>query len=236
LGTSGNSTFKEASFVNKRTCSNLNCRQVWREDQPEFEDGYCSMCGWELETIVQEEKQQEQLVQGLEEVEQIQQEETQQEEKQAPPSHDEDTTYVILTKENKLIFKEDQAFEENQKETDEEDPYHDYSGTRVVIYHESKPYRTVPIVYDEMIIGRENMGETPDIDLTSIDTNYRISRKHALIYRNGNGYHIRNLSQKNSLYVNGVIVRENQDFQLQNEMTIVLSNEYGLIFYEENAG
>ena len=60
---------------------------------------------------------------------------------------------------------------------------------------------------DEMTIGRADpvTGILPDIDLTSVDTNRSVSRRHAKIIRSGNDYHmLEEVGTVNGTYVNDV--------------------------------
>ena len=60
---------------------------------------------------------------------------------------------------------------------------------------------------NEMTIGRADpvTGILPDIDLTTVDTNRSVSRRHAKIIRSGNEYHIlEEVGTVNGTYVNDV--------------------------------
>ena len=144
--------------------------------------------------------------------------------------------YLILD-DGTLVFPEDEEYAavlQEMKEKEERlqvDPYEDYEGNRVVAFVDGEVFRTFPLEYDENIIGRESKGNRPDIDLTDIDPDRKISRRHALIYRYNQQYYIRNLSSKNSLYVNRELIPQNEEVLLEDGSTIVLSGEYGLIFY-----
>ena len=60
---------------------------------------------------------------------------------------------------------------------------------------------------DEMTIGRADpvTGILPDIDLTAVDTNRSVSRRHAKIIRSGNDYHmLEEVGTVNGTFVNDV--------------------------------
>src|SRR5690606_25654303 len=102
--------------------------------------------------------------------------------------------YLILD-DGTLVFPEDEEYAavlQEMKEKEERlqvDPYEDYEGNRVVAFVDGEVFRTFPLEYDENIIGRESKGNRPDIDLTDIDPDRKISRRHALIYRYNQQYY-----------------------------------------------
>ena len=149
-------------------------------------------------------------------------------------TEDDDRPIYLIGKNNEIIFKQDAGFEavfnDHMDKGFYGDPYADFDGDRVQVYLNGKVLRTYPLEYDEMLIGREHEGISPDIDYTSIDMNRFISRRHALIYRQQNEYFIRNLSKKNSVHVNKEVLQEKEFRCLQDGDRIVLSRKYGLVF------
>lgn len=140
----------------------------------------------------------------------------------------------VITHNNQIIFQNDENFMEVYKQLNQvpkvEDPDKDYKGDRIEMYLDNKVYRTYRLESDEFVIGRESIGEVPELDYSEIDVNRFISRRHALIYRQQNEFYIRNLSTKNSVHVNKEALSEKQFRKLEDGDKIVLSQKYGLIF------
>lgn len=95
------------------------------------------------------------------------------------------------------------------------------------IQKEHRLYNSFEFNYDEITIGRNSITFCPDIDLTNIDPEKHLSRKHVLIYRENNGIYIRNESQKNTLHLNSELVEYGESKLIPQKNTIVMS---GYIF------
>ena len=111
----------------------------------------------------------------------------------------------------------------------DEDLEESIKGPRVIIYDGEYILDVVPIVYEEILVGRKSIDATPEIDLSEIDESRYTSRRHAMIYKYEGDYYIKKLSQKNSLHVNAEAVVENEVKLNDNDM-IILSRKFPLKF------
>jgi hypothetical protein len=67
------------------------------------------------------------------------------------------------------------------------------------------------------LIGRSTLSSKPDIDLTRFDPNKRVSRRHALIFREGNSFIIRDCGSTNGTIINdSVLLGPNRTKVLRN--------------------
>ena len=101
---------------------------------------------------------------------------------------------------------------------------------RVVIYIGGRVYKEIPLEYDETIFGRASATYKPDIDLTEIDMKRRTSRKHLMIYKQDGKYMARNMTTKNSVHVERTVVREGEDYELEDGNLIILSKSVVMVF------
>ena len=86
--------------------------------------------------------------------------------------------------------------------------------------------RTLPLTgSDEFTMGRRTEGQTtpPDIDLSADDAfSSGVSRRHAMIRRNGNRIILQDLDSANGTYVNGKRLSPHQQERLTNGDVIAL--------------
>lgn len=102
---------------------------------------------------------------------------------------------------------------------------HRYEGRdRLKIYINGRVYKCECIMFDEYTVGRNSTTFCPDIDLSKIDFENRISRKHLMIYRDEDQFYVRNLSSKNTVHVNEALLSENESMVLNDKDKIILSN------------
>ena len=102
---------------------------------------------------------------------------------------------------------------------------HRYEGRdRLKIYINGRVYKCECIMFDEYTVGRNSTTFCPDIDLSKIDFENRISRKHLMIYRDEDQFYVRNLSSKNTVHVNETLLSENESIVLNDKDKIILSN------------
>lgn len=75
---------------------------------------------------------------------------------------------------------------------------------------------TMPLGADATTIGRADRasGWAPTIDLSSIDTNRKSSRRHAEIRRSGAGYTVRDTGSANKTFLNGQPLAAETDYPL----------------------
>lgn len=100
-----------------------------------------------------------------------------------------------------------------------------YEGRdRLKICINGRVYKSECIQYDEYTIGRNSTTFCPDIDLSKVDFENRISRKHLMIYRQEDKYYVRNLSAKNTVHVNDLLISENESMEINHKDKIILSN------------
>lgn len=116
--------------------------------------------------------------------------------------------------------------------TENEEINFDLTGPRLIIYSGVTAKDVYEIKYDEVVIGRRNVSEIPDIDLSIYDRNNITSRRHALVYKLRDRFYVRNESSKNSLHVNKKAIAKGEDFRLENGDLIILSRSYVLQFLE----
>jgi len=151
---------------------------------------------------------------------------------------DESPTYIV-TKDMRIVYRDDAQFSEELKAMNAPlpvDTHRDFTGDRIEMYVDGTVYKTIPFVFDELLIGRESSGEMPDIDYTGIDEERFISRRHALIYRQKGQFIIRNVSSKNTVHVNRQSLAEKEEVVLTGDEKIILSRKFGLVFKRENDG
>lgn len=132
----------------------------------------------------------------------------------APVELDCDDAPYEIVEEEKIVKKEEEYSGE---------------GPRILVYKGREVAAIYNLDYDETLIGRNSIDCTPDIDLTDIDEDRFVSRKHALIYKENNNFYLRKLSENNSLHLNTEPVLH-EDVMLKDKDMIVLSRKYGLQF------
>lgn len=188
-----------------KKCIKPNCGLVFNESEEEFKDCYCE-CGCILESV-------------FEEIEETTEDVSKHEKSQQRASE-----ILSISEDGTLIFSNDEIKISKPIATDK---YLD-------IYCNGQVYKTFCIKYDEIIIGRACINNIPDLDLSGIDPQKKVSRRHAMIYRIQNEYYIKNLSMKNSLHVNREPVPFNDAVKIDPDTEIVFSNFIGLYFYEDD--
>src|SRR5689334_22057611 len=70
---------------------------------------------------------------------------------------------------------------------------------------------------DEVLIGRPSAEVAPDLDLSPDD---KVSRKHARLWRTGNGYWIEDLGSRHGTLINGVKINYQRELQLGDRIAI----------------
>ena len=225
--------------VKKMKCSNCDCGLIFEEGHEAYEDGFCTECGYALEEY--SEKVSTSNVEVIEknmEVDSLDEKVSEVKADETYNDCEEIKEYGDILKysvdENKYIhFPGEDGYIEDTTIEDivVRDEHENYEGDRLVIYSNKLKYKTIPLIYDETVIGRKSTSSAPDIDLTDIDLERKISRNHALIYRYQGDYYIRNISSKNSLHVNSQALLLNEQTKLENGSKIILSRFLGIIFY-----
>ncbi len=81
-------------------------------------------------------------------------------------------------------------------------------NTKAVLIGESQSF---PVTEKHTKIGR---GILPEIDLTSLDKNLKVSRLHAIITINKDTYKIRDTKSKNGTYINGEKLSSGSEYEL----------------------
>lgn len=94
---------------------------------------------------------------------------------------------------------------------------------RLKIYINNKVYKTIPIKFNEITVGRNSLRFIPTYDLSKIDQENYISRKHLLLYRDQGNVYARNLSSKNTIHINGELLLENESKMLNHNDELTLS-------------
>lgn len=94
---------------------------------------------------------------------------------------------------------------------------------RLKIYINDKVYKTVPIKFNEITVGRNSLRFIPTYDLSEIDPENYISRKHLMLYREQGNVYARNLSSKNTIHINGKLLLENENKVLNHNDELILS-------------
>ena len=107
-------------------------------------------------------------------------------------------------------------------DSEEEDRY--YGRDRLKININGRVYKCECIMFDEYTVGRNSTTFCPDIDLSKIDFENRISRKHLMIYRDEDQFYVRNLSSKNTVHINETLLRCDESMVLNDKDKIILSN------------
>ena len=84
-----------------------------------------------------------------------------------------------------------------------------------------------PLKVDLVTIGRpdQQSGWAPVIDLSSVDTNRKSSRRHAEIRRSGATLTLRDLGSANKTFLNGQPLEPNRDYSLSEGDTITFGGE-----------
>ena len=84
-------------------------------------------------------------------------------------------------------------------------------------------YKTIPINFNEITVGRSSIRFIPTYDLSKIDPENYTSRKHLMLYREDGHVYARNLSSKNTVHINGELLLENESKKLNNNDELILS-------------
>lgn len=84
---------------------------------------------------------------------------------------------------------------------------------------------------DRCVIGVSSESNTPDIDLRPYVGETKVSKKHALIYKDRGGYFIKNTSKNHSVHLNEKAI-VNEPVKLQSGDMIVLSKAIVFQFEE----
>ena len=76
-----------------------------------------------------------------------------------------------------------------------------------------------PINKDVVLLGRESVADSvfPEVDLTSVDPEGYISRRHAQIQRQDDDYTIMDLNSMNGTFVNNKILLKDEIYTLAND-------------------
>lgn len=76
-----------------------------------------------------------------------------------------------------------------------------------------------PINKDVVLLGRESVADSifPEVDLTSVDPEGYISRRHAQIQKQDNDYTIMDLNSMNGTFVNNKILLKDEIYTLAND-------------------
>lgn len=257
---------QDSTQSKKMQCTNQECRMIYEEGHEAYEDGFCEKCGYALELMgsiepvsevpqnkenqvfgepasVSYESEKEEVIPIIEcciprvDDDPIIDEAVSYGEKSEENIYNSFIRYSVDSEGYIHFPKEEgyrgEALKINPVKCDE---YENYKGDRIVIYHNKEKYRTIPLEYDETVIGRKGTSSSPDVDLTEIDAERRISRRHALIYRYQGEYYIRNISSKNSLHVNSQALLLDEQTKLEDGAKIVLSRFVGIKFCEAVGG
>ena len=199
-----------------KKCKKPQCGRRYKETEPEFADGYCE-CGGPLEEIVDTNTSNVSMP-------------------KTPPAQSDVSTEKSRHKtpkfgdKNKVILPGDPEYcvSPSTKQTSPE-----VSGLKasVTAFCNGEELHNMPIIFDEMEVGRESKGKPADIDLTEFDPDQRISRRHLLLFRQNNQYFVRNLSKKNSVHVGNQPLRFEEEHQLADGDLIILSGFLGIEFH-----
>ena len=112
----------------------------------------------------------------------------------------------------------------------------DIKEDKLVVYLSNQIYKEIPLEYDEIIIGRLSSSFEPDVDLSEIDIDRNISRKHLMIYRKNGNLYARNLSTKNSVHVQNQPLMTGEDKKLNDDDIIILSRYLVIRFKSKDRG
>jgi len=95
-----------------------------------------------------------------------------------------------------------------------------------------------PLARDIVVIGRVTPRQAVDIDLSKLDLERVISRKHAVIIRRGEDYFIKDTNSSNGVYVNNRKITPGQLRKLANGDLLQLGGPHGveLLFGIRNQG
>ena len=76
---------------------------------------------------------------------------------------------------------------------------------------------TFSLAADESHVGRvdRSTGFTPQVDLTKLDTDRTIGRRHAKILKRGDAYFVQDANSRNGTFVNGQRIAAGADIELR---------------------
>ncbi len=106
------------------------------------------------------------------------------------------------------------------------------SGTLcLIVYFERRPAYYLPVIYDEILIGRTDPASNayPDMDVTPFDPELAISRKHCYLYREGEEYFIYPISNSGT-QVNQEMIDIGTKKRLHEGDVIILSGRLAIRF------
>ncbi|MFC1715153.1 FHA domain-containing protein [Candidatus Poribacteria bacterium] len=94
-----------------------------------------------------------------------------------------------------------------------------------------------PISKDIVLLGRESVADSvfPEIDLAPDDPEGYVSRRHAQIQRQGEGYIVMDLDSMNGTFVNNKVLLKNEHYPLTNDDEIRMGKTV-LKFMQSSAG
>ena len=101
----------------------------------------------------------------------------------------------------------------------------------LVVYFQRRPALYYPVIYDEILIGRQDPASNsyPDLDLTPYDPDLAISRKHSYLYRESNEYYIYPISNSGT-QVNQEMVDIGIKKRIKEGDVIILSGRLAIRF------
>jgi pSer/pThr/pTyr-binding forkhead associated (FHA) protein len=110
------------------------------------------------------------------------------------------------------------------------------AGARLSIFVEGRRYLDFTLDCDETRIGRRGHGSRPDIDLSVIDPEKRLSRRHLLLHRTDGQFYARNESGRGTVHVDGKALAQGAEHPLTDGAQLVLDKFVGIVFRAPGGG
>lgn len=235
----------------RKKCLRPQCGSVYREKDEGFELDCCRICGAIFQILEEEVKEvysdtfEDKIQDDVKEIE---------ENRESNETEDNyvKANYVKVDTENKVeeAYQPDESNNSNN-DYEEEDFFfvdsegfihfknmqeEEYTGDKLIIYKGPYIYKTVPLVYDETIIGRNNSKFNPDVDLSPIDPEKKTSRKHIMVYKNNGKFFVRNISAKASVHINIEPLLQDQNKEIKDGDLIILSRLITIEYVAKDSG
>lgn len=101
---------------------------------------------------------------------------------------------------------------------------------KMIIYKDNLLYKIVPIKRNNAIVGRRSKITTPNIDLTDLDEEKLLSKRHIQIFKEAGEFYVKNVSENGKVTVENELVEVDDMKKIEPGDKIVLSDKYVLEF------
>lgn len=101
---------------------------------------------------------------------------------------------------------------------------------KVIVYKDELVYKIVPIKRNNAIVGRRSKITTPSIDLTDLDEERLLSKRHIQIFKEAGEFYVKNVSENGIVKVADELVPVDGMKKIEPGDRVTLSDKYVLEF------